>query len=141
MLVDPKYSRWPGCRHFPARFLGPKAPVHHSVQVKGKGDHAEGRLGVDIILVERQQPDYDTARYAGMAFLRAKAELYRDQDTKTDWIFLTQEDFKTRCRSITTAEGRALDDGYILGSVVNLRISVSKPLFPSFRRKRETRIR
>ena len=95
--------------------LGPKAPVHHSVQVKGKGDHAEGRLGVDIILVERQQPDYDTARYAGMAFLRAKAELYRDQDTKTDWIFLTQEDFKTRCRSITTAEGRALDDGYILG--------------------------
>ena len=28
-----------------------------------------------------------------------------------------------------------------LGSVVNLRISVSKPLFPSFRRKRETRIR
>ena len=28
-----------------------------------------------------------------------------------------------------------------LESVVNLRISVSKPLFPSFRRKRETRIR
>ena len=23
MLVDPKYSRWPGCRHFPARFLVP----------------------------------------------------------------------------------------------------------------------
>ena len=23
MLVDSKYSRWPGCRHFPARFLGP----------------------------------------------------------------------------------------------------------------------
>ena len=22
MLVDPKYSHWPGCRHFPARFLG-----------------------------------------------------------------------------------------------------------------------
>ena len=21
MLVDPKYSHWPGCRHFPARFL------------------------------------------------------------------------------------------------------------------------
>ena len=22
MLVDSKYSHWPGCRHFPARFLG-----------------------------------------------------------------------------------------------------------------------
>ena len=22
ILVDPKYSRWPGCRHFPARLLG-----------------------------------------------------------------------------------------------------------------------
>ena len=34
MLVDSKYSHWPGCRHFPARFLGnpllpeASAPAH-----------------------------------------------------------------------------------------------------------------
>ena len=49
MLVDPKYSHWPGCRHFPDRFLGRPCPpdrahppVHRRLSFPGLGTEQRG---------------------------------------------------------------------------------------------------
>ena len=44
MLVDSKYSRWPGCRHFPARFLGMPVPAAYYQSV-GDEEFAKNPIG------------------------------------------------------------------------------------------------
>ena len=62
----------------------------------------------------------------------------RDANMIQDSIY--EAAHQLRNDSLKDALDRHFDLNY-LGSVVNLRISVSKPLFPSFPRKREPRIR
>ena len=51
---------------------------------RARGDYAQGRSDIDILLIEDHPPDGETAANAEMAFHTAKAELYRGQRIDLD---------------------------------------------------------
>ena len=82
---------------------------------RARGDSAEGRSDIDILLIEDHPPDGEAAANAGMAFLRAKAELYRGHRIDLDPIVRTADEFRKRSAALNTLEAHALRDGYFLG--------------------------
>ena len=82
---------------------------------RARGDYAEGRSDIDILLIEDHPPDGETAANAGMAFRTAKAELYRGHRIEIDQIVRTADEFRERCAGVNSVDGHALRDGYILG--------------------------
>ena len=82
---------------------------------RARGDYAEGRSDIDILLLESHPPNDGIAACAAMAFRRAKAELYRGQRIDSDQVVRTPEEFRKRCSGVNSVDGLALKDGYILG--------------------------
>jgi predicted nucleotidyltransferase/HEPN domain-containing protein len=82
---------------------------------RARGDYAEGRSDIDILLIEDHPTDGETAANAGMAFRTAKAELYRGHRIDLDQIVRTADEFRKRCAGVNSVDGHALRDGYILG--------------------------
>ena len=82
---------------------------------RARGDYAEGRSDIDILLIEDHPPYGETAANAGMAFRTAKAELYRGHRIEFDQIITNQEEFRKRRAAVNTLEAHALRDGYFLG--------------------------
>ena len=82
---------------------------------RARGDYAEGRSDIDIVIVESHPPSDEFIRNASLAFLRAKADLYRGQRIDSNQIILTPEDFGKRCGGVNSLEGHALRYGHILG--------------------------
>ena len=82
---------------------------------RARGDYAEGRSDIDILLIEDHPPDGEAAATARVAFLRAKAELYRGHWIDLDQIVTTADEFRKRCAGVNSVDGQALRDGYILG--------------------------
>ena len=82
---------------------------------RARGDHAEGRSNIAIMLVESHPPEDKVAADADMAFRKAKAELYRGQHIGFDLVVRTPEDFRKRCPGVNELEAQALRDGHIIG--------------------------
>ena len=83
---------------------------------RARGDYAEGRSDVDIMLVEDQPPDDETVDRFAVAFRNAKAQLYRGHHIKSHCIIRTLEEFTYRSRGVNSVEASALKDGYIIGT-------------------------
>ena len=82
---------------------------------RARGDYAEGRSDIDLLVVESNSPGAVIVADAAMAFRRAKAELYRGQRIDSDRIIRTPEEFRKRCSAVNLVDAHALKDGYILG--------------------------
>ena len=82
---------------------------------RARGDYAEGSSDIDILVIEDHPPDEEAAANAGMAFRKAKAELYRGQCIDCKPIVTTLDDFRKKCSGVNSMEGHALKDGCILG--------------------------
>ena len=93
---------------------------------RARGDYAEGRSDIDILLLESHPPDDGVAECAAMAFRRAKAELYRGQRIDFDQVVSTPEEFRKRCSGVNSVEGHALKDGYILGEGVKYYAALAR---------------
>ncbi len=82
---------------------------------RARGDYAEGRSDIDILIVENHPSDAEAAANAEMAFRKAKAELYRGQRVDYHLIVSTLDEFRKTCAGVSSLEGMALKDGYIFG--------------------------
>ena len=82
---------------------------------RARGDYAEGRSDVDIMLVEEPPPESEAAGERKLAFLKDKAQIYRGQDIECQWILRTPEEFRERTKFVNSLETTALEDGYVLG--------------------------
>ena len=83
---------------------------------RARGDYAEGRSDIDLLLVEDTMPDEETARQSWQRFKELKAELYRGQRIDADTTIRKTEDLLKRSRAINLLESAALYDGYIIGA-------------------------
>ena len=82
---------------------------------RARGDYAEGRSDVDIMLVEEPPPEGEATGERKLAFLKDKAQIYRGQDIECQWLLRTPEEFRERTKFVNSLETSALEDGYVLG--------------------------
>ena len=93
---------------------------------RARGDYAEGRSDVDIMLVEDSPPEGETAEESEMAFRKAKAEIYRGQDIESRWKLRTLEEFRERSKFVNSLETLALKDGHVLGNDAEFYSALSR---------------
>ena len=93
---------------------------------RARGDYAEGRSDVDIMLVENSPPEGEADEASKLAFRRDKAKLYRGQGIECDWILRTPEDFRERTRFVNSLETAAIEDGYALGAEAERHVALAR---------------
>ena len=93
---------------------------------RARGDYAEGRSDVDIMLVEDSPLEGEAAEESAMAFRKAKAKIYRGQDIESRWKLRTLEEFRERSKFVNSLEASALKDGYVLGDDAEFYSTLSR---------------
>ena len=93
---------------------------------RARGDYAEGRSDVDILLVEDPLPSGEEAEESEMALRKAKAGLYRGQKIEANWLLRTLEEFRSDTRCVGNLEAKALNDGYVLGDDAEFYITLAR---------------
>ena len=93
---------------------------------RARGDYAEGRSDVDIMLVEDSPLEGEAAEESAMAFRKAKAEIYRGQDIESRWKLRTLEEFRERTKFVNSLETAALKDGHVLGDDAEFYSALSR---------------
>ena len=81
---------------------------------RARGDYAEGRSDVDIMLVEDSPLEGEAAEESAMTFRKAKAEIYRGQHIESRSHLRTLDEFRERSKFFNSLETSALKDGYVL---------------------------
>ena len=83
---------------------------------RARGDYAEGRSDVDILLVQEGLPTVEQKRRVCFRSLSLTASLYRGYRVRVQVVWLTLEEFNRRRRWLNDLVARALDHGIILSN-------------------------
>ena len=83
---------------------------------RARGDYAEGRSDVDILLVQEDPPTEEQERRVAFKSLSLSTSLYRGYWVPVQVVWMTLEEFNKRRRGINNVAARALDHGIILSN-------------------------
>ncbi len=84
---------------------------------RARGDFAEGRSDVDIMLVQEEPPTKEQAKRVDLQSLSLSTSLYRGYPVRVNVVWQTLDEFDRRRRGINALEARAVDHGIILSNI------------------------
>lgn len=83
---------------------------------RARGDYAEGRSDVDILLVQEDPPTEEQRRRVALRPQSLSTSLYRGYLVPVQVIWFTLEEFNKRRRGVNDVAAQALDHGIILSN-------------------------
>ena len=84
---------------------------------RARGDYAEGRSDVDILLVQGDPPTEEQRRRVDFKSRSPSVSIYRGQRVEVQVFWLTLDEFNERRRFINNFVGGAIDRGMILSNI------------------------
>ena len=82
---------------------------------RARGDYAEGRSDIDILVVRDHPPDEGTLRNSWLEYENKKLDLFRGQQIDTDYIPSMADEFLREYRTVNALAARAANEGYMVG--------------------------